>query len=279
MRKLSAGLSVLCFIVSIFLVSCDLNNDSGTKKRSGDIVYTESGVITYSELEGGSYGIITETEKSLYSVDLERRYKIEGMKVNITYKISDENVTAGLPWKTVIELESIMADTEKIYTDTGMTSYSSLEGGSYGFITDSEKSLYPVNLANEYKTDGLRFVIQYKMLEDVINYNLPWTGVIEIQSITADTAVCGKANNKTAPLYGKPYAEYPNTVIVVFFDCIDAAEETARLMNLYGFTAKSVYTAALGGFCADLSADMINSIRNETSVKFCEYDQPVSACK
>ncbi len=76
-----------------------------------------------------------------------------------------------------------------------------------------------------------------------------------------------------APLFGT--YSLPG-YIVQFRDTIDAAAETARLAQLYGFTPLYVYQSAPRGFAADLSDSTVAAIRCEASVQLVEYNQLVT---
>jgi hypothetical protein len=60
---------------------------------------------------------------------------------------------------------------------------------------------------------------------------------------------------------------------VVFHPTIDAELEAARLAAAYGFQPRYVWTAALEGFSADLSRQIVAELRCVPSVEFIEHDQ------
>jgi hypothetical protein len=75
-----------------------------------------------------------------------------------------------------------------------------------------------------------------------------------------------------APLLGAPDPRAPG-FIVVFHATIEAELETARLAAAYGFQPRYVWTAALEGFSADLSREVVAELRCVSSVDFVEHDQ------
>jgi len=74
-----------------------------------------------------------------------------------------------------------------------------------------------------------------------------------------------------APLLGTYQAAAPD-YIVKYNDNVDAAAETARLAAAFGFTPRFVYQAAIRGFAAPLSPNVVASIRCERSVQYVEHD-------
>jgi hypothetical protein len=78
-----------------------------------------------------------------------------------------------------------------------------------------------------------------------------------------------------APLFGKPNAQAPG-FIVVLQDSVDAIAESQRLATRYDFTPSHVYTAALRGFSAVLSAGVVADLRCEVNVRYVEYDAVVT---
>jgi hypothetical protein len=79
-----------------------------------------------------------------------------------------------------------------------------------------------------------------------------------------------------APLLGRYDPAAPG-FIVQYRDGVDAVGETSRLASKYGFTSSYVYTAALHGFAALLTADVVATLRCEGSVASVEHDSLVHA--
>jgi L-ascorbate metabolism protein UlaG (beta-lactamase superfamily) len=76
---------------------------------------------------------------------------------------------------------------------TGQIKHITIEGGFYGIIGDDGQKYDPVNLANEFKKDGLRVRFAVKEKEGVAGFHM-WGKIVEIVSIEvagkeADTAV------------------------------------------------------------------------------------------
>ena len=79
-----------------------------------------------------------------------------------------------------------------------------------------------------------------------------------------------------APLLGRYDPAAPG-FIVQYRDGIDVVSETGRLASRYDFTTTHVYTAALHGFAAPLTPDVVASLRCESSVAHVEHDGVVHA--
>jgi hypothetical protein len=79
-----------------------------------------------------------------------------------------------------------------------------------------------------------------------------------------------------APVLGKYDPAAPG-FIVQYRDGIDAVAETSRLASKYGFTPTYVYSAALRGFTASLTPDVVASLQCELSVANIEHDGVVHA--
>ncbi len=60
--------------------------------------------------------------------------------------------------------------------------YIELEGGFYGIESDAGDSYLPINLAEEYKEDGLRIMFTMKSRNDIMSTKM-WGKTIEILEI------------------------------------------------------------------------------------------------
>jgi len=80
---------------------------------------------------------------------------------------------------------------------------------------------------------------------------------------------------RPAPLVGRFDPRAPG-YIVDLSNGVDVAVETARLGEKYGFTARWVYTAVLGGFSAELTPQAVAGLRCERTVQSISFDQQVS---
>jgi hypothetical protein len=76
---------------------------------------------------------------------------------------------------------------------------------------------------------------------------------------------------KPAPLLGSYDSRAPG-YIVQYRDGVDPVAETSALAAKYQFTPTSVYTVALHGFAALLSAEAVAGVRCERTVLEVEHD-------
>lgn len=60
--------------------------------------------------------------------------------------------------------------------------YISLEGGFYGIETDDGENLDPIKLSEEFKVDGLKVYLTYKVLDDQVSFHM-WGRIVEIIEI------------------------------------------------------------------------------------------------
>ncbi|MFX1390113.1 MAG: hypothetical protein ACFE9Z_08635 [Promethearchaeota archaeon] len=67
----------------------------------------------------------------------------------------------------------------EIIDGTGEIKYSDIEGGFYGIISDDGKSYDPLNLADDFKIDGLRVHFIGKIRTDIVTYHM-WGRVMEL---------------------------------------------------------------------------------------------------
>ena len=90
----------------------------------------------------------------------------------------------------------------------------------------------------------------------------------EPRSLPALQPLCAEP----APLLGAPDPS-ASGYIVVFHPSVDASREAARLAAAHGFQPRHVYTAALGGFSADLSRDLVATLRCVPTIDSIEHNQ------
>lgn len=146
---------------------------------------TEKEVPSYTRVYGRVYA----------TPDMEpgKRYKL--VVINLVTKARDETPYYEVPkFNPFVEIGMIIVclaigigigaiitkpcDTIK---GTGTVKYINLEGGFYGIITDNGKKIYPINLPNEYKTDGLRVKFKARILRNVTTQM--WGTPVEIIEI------------------------------------------------------------------------------------------------
>jgi len=84
----------------------------------------------------------------------------------------------------LIRCKNILSNNDLI-SGKGMIVYSSLEGGFYGIISDSEKNYLPVNIGSdfpEFQKDSLRVRFEGEECEDQASFYM-WGTLIELKDI------------------------------------------------------------------------------------------------
>ena len=76
----------------------------------------------------------------------------------------------------------IMDQGQDLIESAGTVKFIALEGGFYGIIGDDGKKYDPVNLATEYRQDGLRIRFTAKPAKDQVSFHM-WGELIEILTI------------------------------------------------------------------------------------------------
>ncbi|WP_157209629.1 hypothetical protein [Methanosalsum zhilinae] len=79
---------------------------SMSERSEADFVYGY-GTVTYIELEGGFYGIITDEQDRYLPLNLEERYKMDGMRVFYAGELKHDIFTI-YQWGTPLEIHSIL---------------------------------------------------------------------------------------------------------------------------------------------------------------------------
>jgi hypothetical protein len=81
-----------------------------------------------------------------------------------------------------------------------------------------------------------------------------------------------------APLRLAPSDKVPDSYIIVFEDSLEAPfERTAQLEKKYGFTAATKWEAALKGFAATLTPELVGALRCEADVDYIHENSYVYA--
>jgi len=125
-----------------------------TEEPSAGMEVSGMGTIHYIDLEGGFYGIVTERGTQYLPLNLAEELKVDGTEVTFTGVTEEDAITMNM-WGTPIQITGIMVDHEPAISGTGVVTYIDLEGGFYGIITETGTRYLPLNLAEEFKTDGL----------------------------------------------------------------------------------------------------------------------------
>ncbi|GAA5262164.1 putative hemolysin [Methanocalculus sp. MC3] len=152
-----------------------------------------TGTITYIDLEGGFFGIVTEKGTQYLPTNLAEELKVDGTEVTFT-GVTEEDLITMQMWGTPIRITEIRVEHgEPSISGTGVITYIDLEGGFYGIITGAGTRYLPLNLAEEFKTDGLTVTFTATP-EDVMTIQ-QWGQPVTIISISEyDAPLAGMAN-------------------------------------------------------------------------------------
>jgi len=93
-----AFLSVLTMMLLFSCVSAQSSDTTGSMKFTGTVVY--------QDLEGGFFGIITETGDKLLPTNLPGQYEVDGLRISGTAIPQTDMVSANM-WGTLVSVENI----------------------------------------------------------------------------------------------------------------------------------------------------------------------------
>ena len=176
--------SAACFL---FAAGCVTEEPPAVTEVSG------IGTIHYIDLEGGFYGIVSDAGEQYLPVNLAEELKVDGTAV--TFKgVPEEGGVTMYMWGTPIRITEIRVDAvETPISGTGVITFIDLEGGFYGIITGAGTRYLPLNLAEEFRIDGLSVTFTATP-EDVMTIQ-QWGQPVTILSIAESGApIAGMAN-------------------------------------------------------------------------------------
>ena len=141
--------------------------------------------VTYIDLEGGFYGLITDDGRRFLPENLPEEYRIDGLRVAFSADVLDGG--AGIQmWGTAVELRSIeRIDGVMLVSGNGTVTYIDLEGGFYGIVADDGRHYLPLGLDEARLIDGLNVTFVLEVQEDVATIQ-QWGTPVKVLAI--DTA-------------------------------------------------------------------------------------------
>lgn len=162
-----------------------------TEEPRAGMEVSATGTITYIDLEGGFFGIVTDTGEQYLPLYLAEELKVNGTEVTFT-GVTEDAITMQM-WGTPIRITEIMVDHDPAISGTGVITYIDLEGGFYGIISGAGTRYLPLNLPEGFKTDGLTVTFTANP-EDVMTIQ-QWGQPVRILSITeSKPSMVGMAN-------------------------------------------------------------------------------------
>jgi hypothetical protein len=105
---------------------------------------------------------------------------------------------------------------------------------------------------------------------------LVFMALVSLVSACADSPSTSAPCSNPAPLYGEFDPRAPD-YMVKLRDGVNVDDEVARLEQLYGFSATSVFRFSINGFAAEFDDDVREMLRCESSVEWVEHDAIIVA--
>ncbi|BBL66991.1 putative hemolysin [Methanoculleus chikugoensis] len=140
--------------------------------------------VTYIDLEGGFYGLVTDDGRNYLPGNLPAEYRQDGLSVQFSADVQDD--AAGIQmWGTPVEIRSIeVIEGVLLVSGNATVTYIDLEGGFYGLVADDGNYL-PLNLNESWQVDGTNVTFVARVLENTMTVQ-QWGTPVEI--IAIDTA-------------------------------------------------------------------------------------------
>ena len=145
-------------------------------------VTTGQGTVRYIELEGGFFGIITESGDHLLPENLPSELQVDGLRVTYSGMTCGPAPNVRM-WGTPVLLVRIDAIESEGISTTGTVTFIELEGGFFGIVTPSGEKYLPLNLLREFQVDGLIVSFTAREAKDTATISM-WGIPVEIESIT-----------------------------------------------------------------------------------------------
>ncbi|HQD27180.1 MULTISPECIES: DUF333 domain-containing protein [Methanoculleus] len=138
--------------------------------------------ITYIDLEGGFYGIITDDGRRYLPLNLNETWQKDGANVTFVARVREGTVTIQ-QWGTPVEVIAIdEAENATYVATTGTVTYVDLEGGFYGIVADDGEDYLPLNLNETYRVDGTRITFAGEIARDTVTIQ-QWGTPVEIIAV------------------------------------------------------------------------------------------------
>ncbi|WP_346866174.1 DUF333 domain-containing protein [Methanocalculus sp. MSAO_Arc2] len=149
-----------------------------------------TGVITYIDLEGGFYGILSEEGRFLPITEEYQDFIALHVDRLVDFTVQPKDVATIHQWGQPVEIIAIsLAEGElpPTISGTGTVTYIDLEGGFYGILADDGREYLPLNLPEELKVDGTEVTFSGVIKEDVATIFM-WGTPLQITRIQKDAA-------------------------------------------------------------------------------------------
>lgn len=116
-------------------------------------IYSGEGTVRFINLEGGFYGIVTSSGERFIPDNLPRALLEDGIAIRFTAVVGNQEPGITMWGRTIHLISSEKID--RTISKQGTIHYIDLEGGFYGIIASTGEKYLPMNLAPEFRVDGL----------------------------------------------------------------------------------------------------------------------------
>lgn len=137
--------------------------------------------VTYIDLEGGFYGLVTDDGRKFLPGNLPAEYRRDGLLVQFSADVQDDG--AGIQmWGTPVEIRSIeLVEGVLLVSGNATVTYIDLEGGFYGLVADDGNYL-PLNLNESWRVDGTNVAFVARIKENTMTIQ-QWGTPVEVIAI------------------------------------------------------------------------------------------------
>ncbi len=147
------------------------------------------GTVTYVDLEGGFYGLVTDDGNYL-PLNLNETWQVDGMNVTFVAGVQENTMTIQ-QWGVPVEVIAIDTAGNATYVaKTGTVAFVDLEGGFYGIVADDGERYLPLDLNETYRVDGMRLSFIGEIVRDTATIQ-QWGMPVEIIDVPWACERCG----------------------------------------------------------------------------------------
>jgi putative hemolysin len=162
------------------------------ERIDGVLLVSGNATVTYIDLEGGFYGLVTDDGRHYLPLGLDETWRVDGTNVTFVAGVLEDTATIQ-QWGVPVEVIAIDTAGNATYVaETGTVAYIDLEGGFYGIIADDGMHYLPLGLEERYRVDGMRLTFAGEVSRDVMTVQ-QWGTPVEIIAVPWACARCGES--------------------------------------------------------------------------------------
>ncbi|MDD3069644.1 putative hemolysin [Methanoculleus horonobensis] len=137
--------------------------------------------VTYIDLEGGFYGLVTDDGRKFLPGNLPAEYRQDGLLVQFSADVQDDAAGIGM-WGIPVEIRSIeLVEGVLLVSGNATVTYIDLEGGFYGLVADDGNYL-PLDLNESWQADGTNVTFVARIKENTMTIQ-QWGTPVEVIAI------------------------------------------------------------------------------------------------